>query len=290
MPSESNVWDGVDILQDFALSLGTRSPGRAARRILSWLSDPQEPYRIQLTGEIKGTFTAASFRQQPDSGLYVKLSSTYTPIDDAAKWNDYGGWPAYQRCEGSRVGAIGFEAAPLTAAPGAARDPRPVSIPVYLNLCEGFAAIGSDTRSCPRDLNDQPTPVGTTLSITPLRKASWVNATLSNQRAVLEFSKDDSLPPAWQREVSISATGVISIPTPIVVNASDWYLLQSGASNTRLLLRWKATVAPQGQRPYTFDYALDVRSQLYVAAKCERHGRVLPSGEDGPEWCAPGQP
>lgn len=266
LPMTGDVWDSVAVMKDFAVSLGTRSVGAATKRILSWMSDPQDPLRIQLTGSLQGRLGAETLEEEPDSQLFVKLSGTYTPIADEEKWNKYCGWPAYQRCEMSRFAAIGFNPAAARLANG---DPRPVRIPVHINLCNQQVAVGSDTTGCVSDLYAQPAPRGTTLTVAPLRTAPWNPARIFSQRAVLEIDGSPA-----QREATINAQGSVILSAPIVLTPEQWN------AGPRAYLRWKATIGT-GPNPYQFEYALDVTNALVVTTRCTKRGRP-----DTQQWCA----
>jgi hypothetical protein len=283
-PAEAAA-DYVAVARNILISAGRQDWGGLGRRVLSLMADPVEPSRITLSGSMMGPLTAVSLTRRADSDLWVRLSGTYTPISDQEKFRAHGGWGGFQRCLTSRVGAIGFEAAALTAPPGAARDPRPAMIPVNLNYCGtanypgGAATVGTPSAQCGSTARSG---AGTAqlpamqYNIVHLRKAPWSGISIQDEKVVIERYTDmgslvpdpdgegpqlarwipPSATPLWQRELSIDSQGNITIP-PVTIGIHEY-------QRSFFMLRWKAKITAPGMRPFAFTYALELDSKLRV--------------------------
>lgn len=252
-------------------------------------------YRINLAGAGKGTVSGQTTSVRLLTTLHFFLSGTYRPIrivptggggdaDGGSGWRPGvtrympGGIAAYQRCERSRLGTIGFQGA--TA--GAGNDPRPERIPVQTNRCNLAERKQIVIGSGPECNFDSPVESEAEVQLGAIRRSPSAPIYLDNTRVEIQAF----FPPVPRIEGSadqphlrparivqggtrpLNVAGVQRMPA-LTLEEADWEKIRRGEG--KIYLRYHATLTPRDESPWPstlkpdehrWEYALDVTSRI----------------------------
>lgn len=252
-------------------ALGLMVASAAAGLFTGLLGGPDElhapQYNLAVSGAVTGAIRGKIYTQLPLSELHVNLSGTFSPTQP----NLPAGAPqAYQRCDRTRVTALGF-----VSADGRGSDPRPQFVPIAANGCTSSTARGDTTLAVgARAVSCRSTGAWTyepvSMVVGSLRKAPWAPISIRNQVARLEAvfpSENGELPrrvlgpPGTQQQTA----GPIRL-TPFLMKESDLTEIRNGRG--KIYIRWGAEIVPTdrpGAKYYAWTEAVDVSDRAGIS-------------------------